>query len=316
MKLEVLLFIVFSAFGFVLTTNAQEAAKGHPLISSYPGMVIVENYSDFYEYESLSFATQPALDENQPNSILAVGALTHTQYQSEDTANISPLKVLKNYVNELKRSEFDILLECTNEQCGSSRFLYDLHSQSPLWNYFQSFEPGVYISFSYVSASKVVDDQTIYVSLIIYRYGTGQTLVVQDVLETEALEDGLIEVNLDFNDISTQGRIVLNGLLFETGQAALLDASNQSLEEIAAFLINNPEREFYVVGHTDNEGSHELNMDLSKRRAETVLVALRDQFGVKQKQLLAIGNGATSPIATNVGETGRAKNRRVELVER
>jgi outer membrane protein OmpA-like peptidoglycan-associated protein len=277
-------------------------------------MTIADNFAA--EYELLKFATQTGTYSELGDTISATGALTHILYQADAAANIAPLKVFGNYVNVLEQNGFDILLTCINEKCGSSQFLYLLHGQSPRWGDFQNFEPGVYISFSYISASKVIDGRDVYVSLVIHRYGEGATSVVQSIIETERLEDGLLEIDLDFANIEAKGRVILDGLYFSSGQADLLEASTESLEIIAEFLTSQPNRLFYVVGHTDSDGPHELNMSLSKQRAKAVLKKLRDQYNIPQTQLLAVGNGATSPIATNLDEAGKAKNRRVELVER
>jgi len=69
------------------------------------------------------------------------------------------------------------------------------------------------------------------------------------------------------------------------------------------------------VGHTDNIGTLSSNMDLSQRRAEAVVRALVSSHGVDAKRLHPIGVGPAAPIASNKTEEGRARNRRVELVE-
>jgi outer membrane protein OmpA-like peptidoglycan-associated protein len=70
-----------------------------------------------------------------------------------------------------------------------------------------------------------------------------------------------------------------------------------------------------VVGHTDNQGTLDLNMDLSRRRAQAVLTALTAKYGVPTGSLRAYGSGPYAPVASNDSEDGRAKNRRVELVK-
>jgi len=70
----------------------------------------------------------------------------------------------------------------------------------------------------------------------------------------------------------------------------------------------------YVVGHTDNTGTYEYNLDLSRRRAAAVVEALTRGHGVAAARLKAVGVGPVAPVASNATEEGRAKNRRVELV--
>jgi outer membrane protein OmpA-like peptidoglycan-associated protein len=76
-----------------------------------------------------------------------------------------------------------------------------------------------------------------------------------------------------------------------------------------------PALKLLVVGHTDNVGSFQFNMDLSQRRAAAVVAALTARFSVAKDRLTPVGVSFASPVAPNRTEEGRAKNRRVELVE-
>jgi outer membrane protein OmpA-like peptidoglycan-associated protein len=109
--------------------------------------------------------------------------------------------------------------------------------------------------------------------------------------------------------------VVLHGLHFASDSATLLAESADSLDVIAGYLSQHTAQAFYVVGHTDNSGSHSHNMQLSKARADSILQALIKQ-GIKADRLLAEGVGAMSPQQHNVSSEGKAANRRVELVLR
>ena len=71
-----------------------------------------------------------------------------------------------------------------------------------------------------------------------------------------------------------------------------------------------------MVGHTDNQGGLDYNMDLSRRRAGAVVAALTEQHGIAADRLRPAGVGPLAPAATNDTEEGRSLNRRVELVKR
>ena len=75
-----------------------------------------------------------------------------------------------------------------------------------------------------------------------------------------------------------------------------------------------PDLKVAVVGHTDNVGSYESNLDLSKRRADAVVAELVSTYGIDNGRLFAAGASFLAPIASNETEDGRALNRRVELV--
>ena len=91
--------------------------------------------------------------------------------------------------------------------------------------------------------------------------------------------------------------------------------SEPALREVAKLLQENAKLQLYVVGHTDAIGTLNSNMDLSQRRAEATVNVLTGKYGVALVRLRSWGDGPTAPVATNKTEDGRAKNRRVELVE-
>ncbi len=115
--------------------------------------------------------------------------------------------------------------------------------------------------------------------------------------------------------LSSAGHVSVQGLDFETGGAALSPGSAAALDGLAALLSGEGAPGVIVVGHSDNQGGLELNIELSRRRAETVRQALIAR-GVPAERLEARGVGFLAPIASNATEAGRALNRRVELVLR
>jgi outer membrane protein OmpA-like peptidoglycan-associated protein len=101
---------------------------------------------------------------------------------------------------------------------------------------------------------------------------------------------------------------------FETGTALLRPESNAILEQVAQVLKMHPEIELCeVAGHTDDTGSDELNLRLSKDRSVAVLEWLVSR-GVTRERLRAEGYGRKHPLGDNATDEGRAKNRRVEFV--
>jgi outer membrane protein OmpA-like peptidoglycan-associated protein len=107
--------------------------------------------------------------------------------------------------------------------------------------------------------------------------------------------------------------ITLQGeVLFKTAKWDLKPAAMAKLDQIAEAL-KTKEAPITVYGYTDNVGTHENNMDLSQRRAESVRTYLISK-GVPQDLITAQGKGPDSPVADNESLEGRAQNRRVELV--
>lgn len=116
--------------------------------------------------------------------------------------------------------------------------------------------------------------------------------------------------------LKSTGRAVSHEIHFATNSAEILPDSAPVLGEIADLLAANPQWQLIIEGHTDNAGGADLNLELSRKRAEAVKRWLVDRRGVDELRLTTAGRGATKPIADNGTEEGRALNRRVELVRR
>jgi OmpA-OmpF porin, OOP family len=137
------------------------------------------------------------------------------------------------------------------------------------------------------------------------------TIVEREVMKQE------VEANAEAmgNDINTTGHVSIYGIYFDTGKAEIKPESDAAIAEIAKLLKNNNALKVYVVGHTDNVGSFDANMKLSKDRAVAVTNSLISNYGIASSRLKAHGVSSLNPIASNKTEEGKAKNRRVELVE-
>jgi outer membrane protein OmpA-like peptidoglycan-associated protein len=100
---------------------------------------------------------------------------------------------------------------------------------------------------------------------------------------------------------------------FATGSDEILPNSEPIMLEVADALLRNPNLELVEIqGHTDNSGDRELNKRLSQQRAEAVQRWLV-QHGVESTRLMAKGYGPTRPIAPNITQHNRARNRRVQF---
>ncbi|MDO8548664.1 MAG: OmpA family protein, partial [Ignavibacteria bacterium] len=117
------------------------------------------------------------------------------------------------------------------------------------------------------------------------------------------------------NDLITHGKIVTHGILFDSGSDKIKPESYGTLKDISTTLKENSSVKVKVVGHTDNEGSDESNLDLSKRRAAAVKNALVNEFGISDSQLDTDGKGESEPVGPNDSPEGKAENRRVEFIK-
>lgn len=114
---------------------------------------------------------------------------------------------------------------------------------------------------------------------------------------------------------SSEGvKIELPEILFDHNSSRLGRLSREVLTEIARILKKHPEKRVLIRGHTDNTGSDEYNLNLSRRRAESVTRYLIRVGNLPPEVLSYEGYGSKHPIADNSTPLGRQKNRRVELI--
>jgi outer membrane protein OmpA-like peptidoglycan-associated protein len=107
--------------------------------------------------------------------------------------------------------------------------------------------------------------------------------------------------------------ITLGDVLFATGRADLKSGARRSLEKLANFLQQYPQRNVQIEGFTDSVGTDDYNIGLSERRADSVRDALTG-MGISRDRIQTHGFGKSDPVADNDSATGRQQNRRVEVV--
>jgi outer membrane protein OmpA-like peptidoglycan-associated protein len=135
------------------------------------------------------------------------------------------------------------------------------------------------------------------------------------VVEKATMEQQIVaSADVFASDLKRTGHIAVEGIFFDSGKADLKPESQQAIGEIVKLLKADGSLKVFVVGHTDNVGGNDGNLKLSQARAQAVVQALT-KGGIDASRLNSFGNGPYAPVASNDGESGRAKNRRVELVK-
>lgn len=134
----------------------------------------------------------------------------------------------------------------------------------------------------------------------------GETVIADFVLQAKP-KLSLVVLRKDKIEIKKQ-------VHFATNRDVILPDSTPLLDQVAAVILSNPQlRLIRIEGHTDDRGEDAYNMDLSNRRAKSVMRSLLER-GIEPKRLRAVGYGETKPIQSNKTNAGRAKNRRVEFM--
>jgi OOP family OmpA-OmpF porin len=144
---------------------------------------------------------------------------------------------------------------------------------------------------------------------------TGDAWYELTIVEKQAMKQDVVADAASLaNSIKETGKAALYGIYFDTGKSEIKPESEPSLKEIAKLLQADSKLKLYVVGHTDNVGTFDSNLKLSKDRADAVVKALVAKYSITASRLLAFGAVPVAPVASNRSEEGRAQNRRVELV--
>jgi len=295
---------------FAQRTSDIAGSKDYPLVSRFKGSLIA-----WYQIKNFDRYYMLSLKDNKLDKYEIDGKITRIQYESQKEHSV--FEIYKSYENALKNAGFEILLTLDKTNCGINlqEQLYNgefngLNALTAKESIKPSYRDG---EFTYLSAKKKIDNKDVYVVIFISYWDS--PLITFDAIEVQSMDKGLVSVNDLEKDLSKSGHIAIYDIHFDTGKSTLKSESAEALENISKYLNAHQDKKYIIVGHTDNTGDFETNLKLSKERALSVKNELVNKYGVNAEQLSAYGDGSTAPIATNTTDEGRAKNRRVEIVE-
>jgi OOP family OmpA-OmpF porin len=289
--------------------NAGEPVKDHPLVSRFAGSEVLEHKAA--EFDQFALPLGQIIDESQfTKSQNVEGKLTKFKYSLPKDR--SSLEIFRTYLSALQKAGFQVLFQCAGNECRAPKSFQGGYrpTSSGIWC-FNCEEPMRYAA---ARLSRPTGDVYVAVDVVKDNYEGGTWLTI---IEPKPMQGGLVTVNAAAlsSDIAQTGHASVYGIYFDTGKAELKPESNATLAEMSNLLTSNAQLKLHVVGHTDNAGGLASNMVLSKQRADAVVSALVHQYHISQTRLDAAGVGSLAPVASNKNEDGRAKNRRVELVE-
>ncbi|MBN1598345.1 MAG: OmpA family protein [Bacteroidales bacterium] len=298
-----------------------DGGKDYPAISRFKGAIIEFYKETTWGSYKLPVNEKGAIDWNNPMSL--EGKVIRIQYTVSKDNNAE--FVLHNYKSEFAKSGYNVLTAIANEQLGESdrphTWIDKYYRTGGYYNGLNNEKFGLGVNFpnwkndhSFIAARGNDGDKDIY-AVVYTLVDDNYTLITQDIIEIEAVETGLVSIDNISNDIKLKGHIAIYDIHFETGKATMKPESDQALKTLAEYINSNPAKKFFVVGHTDNTGDFSSNMTLSEERAKAVMLELTANYNVNAEQLKAYGVSSLAPVASNLSEEGRAKNRRVEIVE-
>ncbi|MBM4141619.1 MAG: OmpA family protein [Nitrospira sp.] len=270
--------LVVLVFVFLLTTSIAFAQEDREGCKDHPMFTRMPN---FYigNCKEKDFDKAEFVDEKDKD-IKVEGKFYWTEYEIKKGIKApSELQILRNYENAIKKIGGVVVNES-----GGLAYLKLIKAGKTYW-------------------------------VIVFPRGNGTYYELTIVEKAEMAQEVVADAKSLMSDIQTRGHASVYGIHFDFDKANIKPESEPAIKEIAKLLQENKGLKLYVIGHTDNVGTIDYNMKLSKLRADAVMKELVTKYKISSERLKAFGVGSLAPVTSNKTDDGRAQNRRVELVE-
>jgi len=280
-KTTLLILVLLNVWFLQAQNNDVKGSKNYDLFGRMPGYNI-RNYWD-YQFDAHEFF----ISKNQKQVVEGRKIVIRFEHQNANDRNVkkpSYLQILRNYSNAVKKAGGEILFEQRNAEFG---------------DYFLKTSQGKEVWVEVTTAPN-----------------TGRRYTLTIIEKEPMTQDIVIKADLIKEKIQREGKIAIYGIYFDVGKSLIKPESTESLEQIALFLKEDPGIHYWVVGHTDSDGSFENNRTLSLSRSKAVISYLQSNYSIPAGQLYAQGVGPLAPVSTNDTEEGKKLNRRVEFVKK
>jgi outer membrane protein OmpA-like peptidoglycan-associated protein len=283
MKLPLRIFLFILAAGALAAVAlAQDDVQGS---QDPPGMNRMASYY-IADYEELTFDSYvfPVSTNGKKEDKTVEGKRTNIRYNLKDNvATPSPLQVLRNYENATRAAGGQVLYEDAEDSEATLRLV---RGGNETW-----------------------------VSIEVGNVPSGVPILMTVIVKQAMAQEVTMDAAAMASSLSETGEVAIYGIYFDTGKSELKPESDAAVGEIAKLLKSQSDLKVFVVGHTDMVGDPAANVKLSQARAQSVITVLVTKYGIAAARLTPFGAGPYAPVATNRTDEGRAKNRRVELVE-
>ena len=269
--------IVFMG-SFAFAQQDKKGCSDPPLFTRVPGF-------NLNECQKKEFDAHDFVDPVTKKKVSLEGRLYYYSYsvKKEFYGQKSMLQVARNYSNAIEKIGGVSLMD--NPNGGGGTYMKVTKEGKEIWASIEQDNWGGNTYYLYI--------------------------VEKDAMKQEVTADAKFMAE----GISSTGHVAIYGIYFDFNKSDIKPESEPALNEIAKLLTGNPNLKVFIVGHTDNVGGVDYNMKLSQARADAVVKMATTKFKINPQRLKAYGVGQLAPVAPNKTEEGRAKNRRVELVE-
>ena len=310
MKKTVTLLSVLLSSLILFSTNLF-AQEGEDIISLFKESKQV--YDDKVGFETHYYLTGPT-------SHNAIDGKIRRQFCTVPEG-VSPYEVIKNYEKAISDKGGTIIYisrdanEYTNKETNERvRFMRDYFTKGSLAHNIYEDMRFPHIAKDYVVGKVSTESNDIFISAAagVIEKITYFTLVT---VVAEPMDMNNVSLNVLNDGIAASGKVAIYDIYFDIGKSEVKNESTNAITIIADYLKVNPDKKFLIVGHTDNTGDFNANVNLSNDRANAVIEKLVTEHAIKMTQLIPYGVGSASPQISNSTDEGKARNRRVELVE-
>ena len=297
------LLILLAPIGALAQTRDVAGSRDFPGIGRFGGSVItgyqVRDF-DAARMQAAAFKDGKAADARRLE-----GRITRIAYRTNPGPSI--LEVSRNFETQLAKAGFETLLACDTDACGGIPFTEAIDALPIPQMWVDGF------NYHYYAGRKTDGGRETFASVVVSE-NNREIYAQLIVAELGAIENKMVDAAAMAKGLGETGHIALYGIYFDTDKAIIKPESRPTLEQIAKLLTGQPQLNVFIVGHTDSQGAFDYNMDLSKRRAEAIAAELVKNYRIAAPRLRTAGVGMLSPVGSNASDSGRALNRRVELV--
>ncbi|MGZ8401026.1 MAG: OmpA family protein [Methyloceanibacter sp.] len=278
-------------------------SKDFPGIGRFAASII-SGY-EVKDFDATRLQAGPFKDGKATGELRPEGRITRIAYKTGPGPSI--IEVSRNFETQIKKAGFETLLACITDECGGIPFAEALDALPIPQMWVDGFD------YRYYAGRKATEGGETYATVLVSK--NNEEIYAQLVVaEVGAMEDKMIDAAAMAKGLGETGHIALYGIYFDTDKAVIKPESTPTLAEIAKLLNGQPELNLFIVGHTDNQGAYDYNIDLSRKRAASVAAALAKSYQIAPGRMKTAGVGFLAPVGSNATDEGRALNRRVELV--
>lgn len=234
------------------------------------------------------------------------------------TSGLTPVQLIAPMRRQLTEAGFEIVLDCADRACGGFDFRFALETFPA---------PAMFVnlrSFHFLTARKGPSDAPTEILTVLASTANAVSHVqiihagelsapTRVATTTPAPQPTTATSDLGAR-LLQDGFVVLEQVAFAVGSVRLADTRMPDLAELAQFLQDRPDMRIALVGHTDTTGRLDANIDLSRRRAQSVKQRLVAAYDLEPGRIDVGGMGYLAPRASNLTVEGREANRRVEAI--